>query len=51
MRRIIGGSFLDHLQDAVHLDTLKDVGATTDPANFDAVDPLPLAEPKWGYIP
>jgi hypothetical protein len=36
------------LDDAVHLHTLKHISATTDPADFNAVDPFPLAQAEMG---
>src|SRR6266542_1875750 len=47
----MAGPTLGDLEDAVHLQTLQDIGATTDPADLDTVDSLPLAQAEMWMHP
>jgi hypothetical protein len=47
----LAGLALGNLEDTVHLYTLKHISAATDPANFNAVDPFPLAQAEMWIHP
>src|SRR5882672_12304587 len=47
----LAGPTLGDLEDAVHLHTLQDIGATTDPADLDTIDPCPLAQAEMWIHP
>ena len=47
----MAGPALADLEDAVHLDTLQDIGATTDPADLDAVDSRAVAQAEMWIQP